>query len=241
MNALTQSPNPWVTAPSRVRWMSPSRRPTVTMGARSAGWLAVTTALGLAFMATAPRADQPKPVEPTAARAISKTENRVSGPVDLRARTGSGSRIDPMSPTSLFAAEPSAQHATFSSAPLTGPSVGSFLPHREEPVVEWTEEDFPSVTVVDGRTLLAGRTRIRLVGLDLPMPEQVCRTLDGRLELCTSRAATQLELLTRWRRVTCHYRLENAEEAIGRCRIGTSDLTERMVKSGYAWRTASPV
>ena len=51
------------------------------------------------------------------------------------------------------------------------------------------------------------------------------------------RAATQLELLTRWKRVACHYRLETVGEGTGRCRIGTSDLTDRMIKTGYAWRS----
>jgi endonuclease YncB( thermonuclease family) len=96
------------------------------------------------------------------------------------------------------------------------------------------------VTVVDGRTLRAGDIRLRLMGLDLPMPEQVCRTLDGRLERCIVRAATQLELLTRWKGVTCQYRLTAANEGVGRCRIGTSDLTDRMVMTGYAWRSAAP-
>ena len=94
-------------------------------------------------------------------------------------------------------------------------------------------------TVIDGRTLAAGDLRIRLVGLDLPLPDQVCRTLDGRFEACASRAATQLELLTRWRQVTCHYRREPGGDAIGRCRIGTQDLSDRMIKTGYAWQTAA--
>jgi endonuclease YncB( thermonuclease family) len=105
---------------------------------------------------------------------------------------------------------------------------------------DWIEQEFPAVTVIDGRTVKAGDIRIRLAGLDLPMPEQVCRTLDGRLERCVARAATQLELLTRWKKVTCQYRLTASNEGVGRCRIGTSDLTDRMVMTGYAWRSAAP-
>ena len=106
------------------------------------------------------------------------------------------------------------------------------------PAADWRQEDFTRVQVVDGRTLEAGGLRIRLLGLDLPLPEQMCRTLDGRLESCAARAATQLDLMTRSRTVTCHYRVEGAGEAIGRCRLGLNDLTDRMIKTGYAWPTA---
>jgi endonuclease YncB( thermonuclease family) len=67
----------------------------------------------------------------------------------------------------------------------------------------------------------------------------MCRTLDGRVEPCRQRAATQLELLTRSRRLTCLYLVEASDETIGRCRLGTSDLTERMIKTGYAWPSAA--
>jgi endonuclease YncB( thermonuclease family) len=129
--------------------------------------------------------------------------------------------------------------ATRFAAGSAGPAPHDLTPAAEPPTAEWREEAFATVTVADGRTLLAGGVRIQLVGLDLPMPEQVCRTLDGRLEYCTARAATQLELLTRWKRVTCHYRVERAGEAIGRCRVGTGDLADRMVKTGYAWGAAA--
>ena len=56
---------------------------------------------------------------------------------------------------------------------------------------------------------------------------------------CRQRAATQLELLTRSRRLTCLYLVEASDETIGRCRLGTSDLTERMIKTGYAWPSAA--
>ena len=103
---------------------------------------------------------------------------------------------------------------------------------------DWRQEDFTRVSVVDGRTLEAGGLRIRLLGMDLPLPEQMCRTLDGRLEPCVERAATQLELMTRSRTVTCHYRVETAGQAVGQCRLGLNDLTERMIKTGYAWPSA---
>lgn len=104
----------------------------------------------------------------------------------------------------------------------------------------WREGEFSQVVAVDGRTLEAGGLRIRLEGLALSDPGEVCRTLDGRLEACAVRAATQLELITRWRKVTCRYRPETASEAVGACRIGSSDLAERLVKTGYAHRPGEP-
>ena len=107
----------------------------------------------------------------------------------------------------------------------------------------WREEEFAAVKVVDGRTLSAGAVTIRLDGLELPHREQVCRTLDNRLEPCASRAATQLELLTRSRTVACRYRMTTSSEATGSCRIGPQDLAERVLRTGYvrASETGNPV
>jgi hypothetical protein len=121
---------------------------------------------------------------------------------------------------------------------------GSLRPHAftqaaPDPRSGWRDEQFAQVVAIDGRTLAAGSTRIRLAGVELPGADEVCRTLDGRLESCAERAATQLELLTRWRKVSCHYRLTGGTaEGIGHCRIGASDLSERMLKTGFAKRTA---
>ena len=98
---------------------------------------------------------------------------------------------------------------------------------------EWRQQDLASVAVVDGRTVSSGGVTIRLAGLELPPPDQVCRTLDNRLEQCVVRAATQLDLLTRSRTLACRYRMITSSEAVGSCRIGSHDLAERMVRSNY--------
>jgi endonuclease YncB( thermonuclease family) len=100
----------------------------------------------------------------------------------------------------------------------------------------WHERELADVAVVDGRTLDAAGVRIRLSGLALPPADEACRTLDGRVEACATRAATQLELLTRHRKVTCRYQASPSGEANGSCRIGSSDLAERLVKTGYVRR-----
>src|SRR5690348_16923576 len=51
-----------------------------------------------------------------------------------------------------------------------------------EQTAEWRTQDLTSVAVVDGRTFNAAGLTIRLAGLELPPSDQVCRTLDNRLE-----------------------------------------------------------
>jgi endonuclease YncB( thermonuclease family) len=195
--------------------------------------MAAATALGFTTLASTPRADQakpvsaPAPVEPKDPARIGPPAPQ-AGPLEAPA--------DPLSPASLFGGHRLAAPASFRAAWQEAPA-NAFTPMAPR-ATEWREEEFAQVSVVDGRTLEAGGRRIRLVGLDLPLPEQMCRTLDGRLEPCLQRAATQLELLTRWRQVTCHYRVEATGDAIGRCRLGFSDLTERMIKTGYVWPSA---
>ena len=229
----------WLLVPERPR-MLPRSRPT------SLGVLARTGAVAAAALGFVLGAAQPGPAggNPTEIRPAP-----ISGKLSARVPRGGGSfvpepeitgatgavepNLDPFRPVLLAPPQKLAARAA-------SPATSGFV--REgalRATGEWKEEDFAQVTVVDGRTLDTGTVRIRLVGLDLPLPDQICRTLDGRFEACTARAATQLELHTRYRRVTCHYRVDGAGEAIGRCRIGLQDLTERMIRTGYAWQTSA--
>jgi endonuclease YncB( thermonuclease family) len=216
----------WLPAPAAERPLRQSRYPMSGMLGRTIGLTALVLGLGFTAIASATRADQPRIVEESmrAASASSGDEGGIRNGIAVATLFGTGDT----GPTSRFS--PSGTGIL---------SAASFSP-RLTRSSDWIEQEFPAVTVVDGRTVKAGDLRIRLAGLDLPMPEQVCRTLDGRLERCVARAATQLELLTRWKKVTCQYRLTASNEGVGRCRIGTSDLTDRMVMTGYAWRSAAP-
>ncbi len=123
------------------------------------------------------------------------------------------------------------------------PLLASDLAARLKPVVEakadWRETEFAAVAVLDGRTLDAGGLKIRLGGVELPGNDAICKTVDGRLERCATRAVTTLELQTRWRRVTCRYQMQGLDQAVGSCRVGGSDLADRLVRAGYARREAS--
>jgi hypothetical protein len=96
---------------------------------------------------------------------------------------------------------------------------------------EWREQSFASLTIIDARTVAAGDLRITLAGLALPRADEICPTIEGRGEPCTIRGATQLELLTRWRKVSCRYREIGPGEAVGSCRVGDADLAERMLRT----------
>lgn len=105
----------------------------------------------------------------------------------------------------------------------------------------WVEHIMNDVRVTDGRTLQQGDVSVKLAGLTLPAPEQMCRLLNGQQEPCANRMATQLELLTRHRQLTCRHRALSTADMIkgvvpeATCRIGEHDLTTRMEASA-TWK-----
>lgn len=131
----------------------------------------------------------------------------------------------------------SAAQARFAVAPepaVTGSlTLAATAPAAASPAWEWREIELSQVEILDGRTLATPTLRLRLAGIELPKADEACRTLDGRLEACVARAATQLELITRSRKLACRYRPEGVGEGAGSCRIGTSDLAERLLRAGY--------
>jgi hypothetical protein len=46
--------------------------------------------------------------------------------------------------------------------------------------------------------------------------------------------------MTRHRKVTCRYRVEAAGEAAGTCRVGASDIGERLLRTGLLKRSGEP-
>ena len=153
-------------------------------------------------------------------------------------------RLPPPQPSTM-AATPDTKDATrvtgaiaHSAPPAPGRRnvCGRGAPAAAAPSAEpgaWREEEFTFATVVDGRTLAADGVTITLAGLALPHSDQICRTLDDRLEPCAARAATQLELLTRSRRLACRFQMTTSSAGTGSCRIGSQDLAERMIRTGY--------
>jgi len=239
------APRPRIVSPRarRKRTALLVRAGTVTVLAATVGALALTAAPP-PDRAQAAATAAPKPAEKREARLLG-WQSGASGTKAVLQRTSVPATASAGPGDALFGGDPLGPALRFGggiAVPASSFELGGFAPVRFGPATAagvWQEEEFTRVAVEDGRTLVAGHLRIRLVGIDLPMPEQVCRTLDGRLESCASRASTQLELLTRWRSVTCRYRQTGSGEAIGQCRVGSSDLAERMIQTGYTWRSAA--
>jgi hypothetical protein len=124
-----------------------------------------------------------------------------------------------------------AQAAPAAAAPPSRLAPQEPLAKAAEAAPEWREQSFASLTILDARTVAAGDLRITLAGLALPRADEICPTIEGRGEPCTIRGATQLELLTRWRKVSCRYREIGPGEAVGSCRVGEADLAERMLRT----------
>ncbi|HEY8382205.1 MAG TPA: hypothetical protein VIL09_08655 [Microvirga sp.] len=228
----------WQTGRPVLRLLPRARRSVLAVWGRTLAVAAAAAALAFTTAGPAPRAaDQTRAAALRPAAESEKGQDRLaSWPGRSTTPKAEAVRTDAHRPASVF--DP---HTMLPGARLSGglqsAATDRFVP---APAAEWVEREFSRMAVVDGRTLQSDGLSIRLVGLDLPLPEQMCRTLDGRFEPCVTRAATQLELLTRWRPVTCHYRLDRPGEAIGRCRIGLSDLAQRMVQTGFAWQSAAP-
>ncbi|MBT9292314.1 thermonuclease family protein [Prosthecodimorpha staleyi] len=100
---------------------------------------------------------------------------------------------------------------------------------------------FSQVEVTDGRSFTASGRRIRLAGIRIPAPDRTCRMLDGTPDTCGGRARTHLELFLRNRPVLCALPAEPAKGAVEtRCRVGAVDLSEWMVRSGWAEPAGEP-
>ena len=236
MNRLRIGTTTWLTASAKVGPLERSQRSVMALWARTLA-VVLVAALGVTVLEK-PLAEEATEPAAESAPVAAEVDASHTGAIPPSVERISAPPVASEAARSLFASEPDPAAGAFARDPQT------LSAHRFAPPTrtgrDWREDEFQHVTVVDGRTLEADGRRIRLVGLDLPMPEQMCRTLDARLEPCAQRAATQLELLTRARRLTCLYRIEAPGEAIGRCRLGATDLSERMIRTGYAWPSALP-
>jgi len=99
-----------------------------------------------------------------------------------------------------------------------------------------------SAMAIDGDTLRAGSTRIRLIGIDAPELSQTCREENGRIWLCGSEAHARLRSLVGFGMVECQ---SSSTDRYGRplavCSTGSvPDIGEAMVRSGYAVSFMSP-
>ena len=99
-----------------------------------------------------------------------------------------------------------------------------------------------SAMAIDGDTLRAGDTRIRILGIDAPELSQTCRDEDGRVWLCGSEAHARLRSLVGFGLVECtSSSTDRYDRPLVICSAGSvPDIGEAMVRSGYAVSFMSP-
>ncbi len=89
-------------------------------------------------------------------------------------------------------------------------------------------------TVTDGDSLTIGGKRIRLLGIDAPEYDQVCRRA-GADDACGRRSREALRALVGGRRVACAASARDRYERwLATCSAGGVDLNRRQVEAGWA-------
>jgi endonuclease YncB( thermonuclease family) len=93
---------------------------------------------------------------------------------------------------------------------------------------------FHRVIVADGGRLRVGDATIRLHGISAPERGRTCRRASGETWPCGNRAAAALRSVIRSRAVDCDVTSRPGLDPVGRCRVGNIDLSEWMVRQGWA-------
>ncbi len=105
----------------------------------------------------------------------------------------------------------------------------------EDPVPPPAEHHrFHRVVVADGGRLRVGDAVIRLYGISAPERGRTCRYASGETWPCGNRAAAALSSVIRSRAVDCDVTSRPGLDPVGRCRVGNVDLSECMVRQGWA-------
>ncbi len=87
-------------------------------------------------------------------------------------------------------------------------------------------------TVVDGRTLNIGGTRLRLANIDAPDPSQPCQWPNKEID-CGNVARTALLDLVAGTEVTCRVD-DRGAAGVALCRAGDFDVAANMLHTGWA-------
>ena len=163
--------------------------------------------------ARAPRLAAPAPGTPAAGRSAAKPAAPPRNPweaEEARNRPGNAAGIDPWGPTTRPAAPPA--------------------PREEKPDIR----KFARVVAVDAGHLKADKTVIRLYGISAPEHGETCDTAAGRTWPCGARALGALRALLRTRAVECEVKGEIEQELVALCRVGTTDISNWLVRQGWA-------
>ncbi len=92
-----------------------------------------------------------------------------------------------------------------------------------------------AVQLSDGDSFRLGDQRYRLYGIDAPELHQDCKDAKGESWPCGTRARSELRRLIGTHPVECRGRtVDRFERIVATCSAGGKDLSEEMVRSGYA-------
>lgn len=90
-------------------------------------------------------------------------------------------------------------------------------------------------TVTDGDTIRIGETRIRLEGIDAPEMSQTCKRADGSIWRCGEMAKAALIQKIANQPVRCKISgIDRYKRSIGTCYAGKLNLSQWMIRSGWA-------
>ena len=109
---------------------------------------------------------------------------------------------------------------------------GIFTSCSAEEIV--SSADMP-VKVVDGDSLEIGDKRIRLMGIDAPEDEQICKNAKKKKYPCGKFSAEYLQKLTKDQEVICKvHQKDQYDRDLCTCFVGKKDINREMILSGNA-------
>ncbi|MCF6322426.1 MAG: thermonuclease family protein [Rhizobiaceae bacterium] len=90
------------------------------------------------------------------------------------------------------------------------------------------------VYVADGDTVIFGKEKIRLEGIDAPEFDQVCRA-NGADYKCGAKSRNHLKSLVKTGAFYCKaWQRDKYERLLGQCFVEETDINARMVRDGWA-------
>ena len=91
------------------------------------------------------------------------------------------------------------------------------------------------VLVIDGDSLEIGKNRIRLMGIDAPEYDQLCKDETGKFYPCGQQSAQYLQELIEGTEVKCKvYKKDKYDRDLCTCYRENKDLNAEMIKAGQA-------
>jgi len=90
------------------------------------------------------------------------------------------------------------------------------------------------VYVADGDTVIFGKEKIRLEGIDAPEFDQLC-SINGAEYKCGTKSRAYLKALVKTGNFRCKaWQRDKYERLLGQCYVGDKDINAQMVRSGWA-------